>query len=244
MNLARAMDQEYIKHVVQLWKAQDVFSYQRQLRWGFIMFTCQRLLTLTVQASFVGITKNLQRNLAGHALPGFFGEVDLLTFSNVIMGSLLGVQACYSETSLSLSMTKMVNEKVRVKLQSNNTKWVRYHLRLVRLRSLIESLIMLLFSSFSCMFLGYCIMKVVMALNCPCGVWNFTLNVFQSSVNADPSFRGCVPFTQDSNHSLCRMSVDWTAGSRRQHSNFSFGLDDSWMNYFPIPSEFCDLVAR
>merc|ERR1712048_86200 len=90
--------------MIEHWKPKDIYDYQKQSFHFFVIFMIQRLLTTSLQASFLGISKNLHNH------------VDLMTLLNVLLGCVLGVITIYSEVFLHLNLTEELRgrwEKMR-----------------------------------------------------------------------------------------------------------------------------------
>merc|ERR1719329_1311200 len=101
--MALSLDQEYVTQSVRHWKVREIQSYQRQSCHFFVLFTTQRLLTTTLQASFAGISRNLSTD---HETTDTFLEIAIAMGCATMIGTVLWeVVSC---VQLHISLRKRV----------------------------------------------------------------------------------------------------------------------------------------
>jgi len=216
LSMGLAMDSEYVVRMVEHWKPKDVYDYQRQSSHFFIVFMIQRLLTTSVQASFIGISKNLTQNR----------HMDVMTFMSVLLGCALGLSTIVSEVLLHYDLT----EQLRVRAQNAaKSPWLEkrqksdmnYH----RGWSRFTFLITFTFAFLSVITFLYCLCKAYAGLfACPCGMMN--VGFFRID---------CVDFADSE---TCTMGTNWTTRPETVKRHFAPHLALLFWNA-SVPDKVC-----
>lgn len=217
MSMALSNDTEYVSVVVQNWKPKEIVNYQWQLGGFFLVFMIQRLLTISMQASFVGITKNLTQDTAGL-------HIDWISAMNVLLGCGMGLSTIFGEVRLSWMLTRRIFSYA----DGAASKQEKWQVKTDKTWSIISFSYTLMFALFSILWLVYCVMKVVWVNECPCGLWNFHLSW--------ESLGYCVTFDDTLE---CRMDSSWLNKTRPMH------IDPITLGYsrVTVPASVCSALG-
>lgn len=208
MSLALANDTEYVTEVVRNWKPKEIANYQQQLSGFFTVFMVQRLLTTSLQASFVGITKNLTHDTDGQ-------HIDWISFMNVMLGCGMGFSTIFDEVRLSGKMMLRVFHRAKETLEGTASKLDKWHAKNDRIWSCVTFLYTMLFAIFSILWLIYCVLKAIRVNQCECGLWNINLPSLFTFYTSLDSIGYCVDFEPSS----CQMNEHWINETRPMQIN-------------------------
>lgn len=196
MTLGDVMEQQYLTEAIDHWHPREILETQQQRGRAFMVFQLQKLFSTSMQATFVGVSSNLAK------VAGLQAGADTFTLVTVGLSSIMGLDQISCEVSRSHALYKKIRESCEERMQKQGVSKQEINLLDRTLWwSRLDFLVTLTFGLWSFAVLAWCVTKAVMAIFCPCGMWNFSSHILWPLNWLDPkmfSTLGCVSFANAS----------------------------------------------